>query len=175
MILSHFSHAPLFSDPSFRAPERLSPVRVNSGYLKPFGLAVSDESADRSWSWWCEREQPELIEGRTRYDLFYDLWRRPRILRKRAEILVFETGYGRLDSRGDTIINWEAVATAYYGIVITPYDPDVLNSPWYKAWDCAGGFIWDTTIIQEIRKNGEPIISLGRLAQAYAGGIGRAI
>jgi hypothetical protein len=50
-------------------------------------------------------------------------------------------------------IDWRPVAAKYQGIIIAPYIWErrlTDHAPWYYAWDCASGCIWDASAIKNV-------------------------
>lgn len=146
-----------------------------SGHPKPNGLWFD---VDGSWKKWCEVVQyrPENLRyshtvnvlGATRIlflrkardiDLFarrygHDLSSHIQPLQSSEDLDAFAQQYGH-DLFADILgqfsnyIMWEEVAEKYSGIIIDPYLRSRSQTYlWYYGWNCAGGCIWDTSVIR---------------------------
>ena len=145
MRLIHYSKEPLV--------EVQSASQRNAKFFKPKGLWVTTED-EYNWKWWCEQEEFELGNLAIATEI---------LLIDEPNLLVIKTAY-ELDAfhqeYSDPMIpelsyykypDWHRIAAKYDGIVITPYlwkrrlDP---NTPWYYAWDCASGCLWNKGIVK---------------------------
>ena len=75
-------------------------------------------------------------------------------LQSPEDMRAFESEYGH-DLFGDILaqfsnyILWSEVAEKYTGIIVDPYFQEKsLTYLWYYGWNCAGGCIWDTSVIR---------------------------
>lgn len=131
---------------------------------KPRGLWVSDESAENSWSSWCEDEH----FGGTDHPHVYEVALRPDdnvlIIDSELELIRFDERYSKEPEEYEWLrghcIDWPKVAEEYHGIIISPYQWGQRLGPlaWYYSWDCASGCIW----------NGDSVRSLIALAAVGA-------
>ncbi|TXH44220.1 MAG: hypothetical protein E6Q97_33060 [Desulfurellales bacterium] len=147
MLLTHWSSNPL---PALENREQNS---LNSSeYQKPDGLWLSDESAEESWSWWCQVNNFRLHTFRIRTDFEVNMDNVLHI-KNQAELLSFSHQYGRTTYGlwAQHAIVWEHVARDYKGILITPYLWECRDiggsSTWYYSWDCASGCFWDVSCL----------------------------
>lgn len=143
---------------------------------KPGGLWLSDDSDNDGW---LDLVQTQLRNGREdwvqdkdelqnklqyRYEFVIDpcqfqlgrvLW-----LETPADLQRFTQDYGEESSRDCKVndkpgygwhIEWKRVKADYMGILITPFQRDLLQDPffhWY-TFDCASGCFWDTTCLTQ--------------------------
>lgn len=145
------------------------------GHPKPNGLWFD---VDESWKRWCETARFRLQRLRYRHTVTVVDSSRILFLRKAKDIDRFTRGYGHnlsghirplqnSEEREDfarrygsdlfadivgqfsSYIMWEEVAEKHSGIIIHPYSPSRSRTYlWYYGWNCAGGCIWDTSIIR---------------------------
>jgi len=146
-----------------------------SGHPKPNGLWFD---INGSWKRWCEAVQFRLEDLRCRHTVTILDASRILFLRNEKEIDVFTRQYGKdisshiqtLQSSEDldafarqygsdlfsniqgqfsNYIMWEEVAEKHSGIIIDPYSRARSQTYlWYYGWNCAGGCIWDTSVIR---------------------------
>jgi len=146
-----------------------------SGHPKPNGFWFD---VNESWKQWCERTQFNLQDLRYRHTVTILDNSRVLFLRNVEDIDTFTCEYGQnlsdniqlLDSVEDNnefshqyghdlfsdirgqfsnYILWGEVAEKHSGIVINPYSRSrSLKHLWYYGWNCAGGCIWDTSVIR---------------------------
>jgi hypothetical protein len=146
-----------------------------SGHPKPNGLWFG---VNESWKRWCESTQYCIEKLRYRHRVTILDASRVLFLRTAKEIDVFTRQYGHnlsghirlLQSAEDSdtfagrygsdlfndirkqfsnYIMWEEVAEKHSGIIISPYSrARSLTYLWYYGWNCAGGCIWDTSVIR---------------------------
>lgn len=121
-------------------------------FVKPRGLWVSDETGD-AWGWTDCCDSDGFAIGP---------WEHAVTLNPDATILHIANETGLRDfhaAHATTVsprgvgIDWQAVATRWQGVIITPYLWSMrLNSDvsWYYTWDCASGCIWDPLAIAEV-------------------------
>jgi hypothetical protein len=132
---------------------------------------------NESWKRWCEAVQFRLENLRYRHRVTILDTSRVLFLRNAKNIHAFASEYGRnlsghiqlLQSAGDSskftrrygsdlfgeiqrqfsnYIMWGEVAEKHSGIIIVPYSrARDLTYLWYYGWNCAGGCIWDTSVI----------------------------
>jgi hypothetical protein len=121
---------------------------------KPRGLWVSVDGED-DWASWCRGEEFHLDDLAHRFRV--DIEPGTLVLATAEDLLAFTASYGAPDSLGNTEftmrIDWRAVARAYPGIIIAPYQWSQRldnRTHWYYGWDCASGCIWDADIITSI-------------------------
>ncbi len=157
-------------------PVRLNRIGyTQSGHPKPNGLWFD---VDGSWRRWCESVQFRTERLRYRHtvnilddsgivflrnardaDRFTRKYGRNtsgfiRPLQNPEEIDTFARQYGRdlfseIVGQFSHYIIWGEIAERHTGIVIHPYSPSrSLKYLWYHGWNCAGGCIWDTSVIQ---------------------------
>jgi hypothetical protein len=148
---------------------------LQSGHPKPNGLWFDVNGA---WMRWCEAVEFRLENLRYRHPvtildasriLFLrsakdidgftskyarNLSGRIQLLQGTKNIDVFARKYGS-DLFGDiqrqfsNYIMWGEVAEKHSGIVIFPYSrARSLTYLWYYGWNCAGGCVWDTSVIR---------------------------
>jgi hypothetical protein len=145
------------------------------GHPKPNGLWFD---VDGSWKKWCEAIHFRLEDLRCRHTVTILDDSRILILRNAKDIDVFTRQYRHdisghiqpLQSSGDldvfarqygsdlfgniqgqfsNYIMWGEVAEKHTGIIIDPYSPARSQTYlWYNGWNCAGGCIWDTSVIR---------------------------
>ena len=132
--------------------------------FKPSGFWVSVETGDpddRTWKDWCIAEEFSLERFRYAYEVH--LMPDANILRigTVAEMYgLMRTFWNPKATSRYEAIDWGAVASAYQGILIVPYQYQLRLHPdfsWYYTWDCASGCIWDVSAIARIelcRKQG---------------------
>jgi hypothetical protein len=157
-------------------PVRLRKMNYpQSGHPKPNGLWFD---ADEDWKQWCETEQFRLEDLRYRHTVTVRDTSRILFLKSTEEIDAFTKKYGHnmscnvqplqnteelnsfthdygqnffddIRKAFSNYILWEEVAGKYSGIIIYPYLQERSQTYlWYWGWNCAGGCIWDTTIIR---------------------------
>ncbi len=155
VVLSHFSKETLVIDQEF-------PRRYDYPVMKPFGLWLSDESDETSWSSWCADNAPELIQDKT--ETFVAV-RTDNILHLRSNVDVdkFTKDFARQDSKynepsGKHVfiydIDWDRVYLEYDGILITPHQWQrrlTNHTAWYNSWDCASGCFWNMDILEIVK------------------------
>jgi hypothetical protein len=145
------------------------------GHPKPNGLWFD---VNGTWKSWCESTEFRLENLRFRHAVKIVDTSRMLFLRRAHEIDAFTRKYGHnlssfvrpLHSAEDSdafareygrdlfgeiqkqfsnYILWEEVARNYTGIVIEPYSRSRSQTYlWYYGWNCAGGCIWDTSVIR---------------------------
>lgn len=168
MQLVHYSEYPIRHLFNIRQKNR---EIMNS---KPAGLWVSPDS-EEGWKQWCLDQNFAIERLKYRYEI--DLVENPNILFigeikeldefckiykvekchfqeecwKREKSLFKKLGIHREDPVYS--IDWELVGDEYDGIIISPWQNSTLLSQhrWYYGWDCAGGCIWGTDAISEVR------------------------
>lgn len=175
MKYSHWSASPV------RLCQRDYP---QCGHPKPNGLWFD---VDEGWKRWCESAKVREESLCYRHSVTILDESRILFLKTAKQIDAFTRRYGQnfssfiqplqnfedLDSLGtntgqvlfndlqkafSNYILWGAVAENYGGIVLFPYSKARSRTYlWYWEWSCAGGCVWDTSIIQlgEPRKIGE--------------------
>jgi hypothetical protein len=146
-----------------------------SGHPKPNGLWFD---VNGSWRRWCEAAQFRLENLRYRHAVTVLDASRVLFLRNAKEIDKFTHEYGHNlsnhiqplqssedlnsfarqfggDLFGDIVghfsnyIMWGEVTGKYSGIIIHPYSRARSQAYlWYYGWNCAGGCIWDTSVIR---------------------------
>ena len=144
------------------------------GHPKPNGLWFD---VDGSWRQWCKAAQFRLEHMIWRHTVTLRDTSRILFLRNMENIDLFTSQYGHdisgniqpiqssedldrftcqygSDLFGDILgqfsnyIMWEEVAGKYSGIIIDPYLPERSQTYlWYYGWNCAGGCIWDTSVV----------------------------
>ena len=145
------------------------------GHPKPNGFWFD---VNGSWKRWCGITQFRLERLRYRHTVAILDASRVLFLRNAKEIDLFTHKYGRnlsghirllqsaedidaftgqygSDLVGDirrhftNYIMWEEVAEKHSGIVVNPYSRARSQTYlWYYGWNCAGGCIWDTSVIR---------------------------
>jgi hypothetical protein len=148
---------------------------LQSGHPKPNGFWFD---VNGSWKRWCEVAQFRLETLRYRHTVAILDTSRILFLRNAKDIDQFTREYGRnlsghiqlLQSTKDidaftrqygrdlfsdirrqfsNYIMWGEVAEKHSGIIIHPYSrARSLTYLWYHGWNCAGGCIWDTSVIR---------------------------
>jgi hypothetical protein len=120
--------------------------------FKPRGLWVSDESASMNWSRWCRDNhfREKNLKYKTELDIALS---EVLLIKSKRDIELFQLAYRQPMPPLHTFmsIDWDKVAKAYKGIIITPYLWDFrlkFDYIWYYGWDCAGGCIWDLTCVK---------------------------
>lgn len=146
-----------------------------SGHPKPNGLWFD---VNMSWKRWCEAVQFRQEKLRYRHSVTLLDTSRLLFLRNAKDIDVFTREYARnlsghiqplqsskdidafalqygSDLFGDILgqftnyILWGEVAEKHSGIIIDPYSRARSKTYlWYYGWNCAGGCIWDTSVIR---------------------------
>jgi hypothetical protein len=146
-----------------------------SGHPKPNGFWFD---VNGSWKRWCEAIRFRLEDLRYRHTVTILDASRILFLRDPEDIDVFTHQYGHdmsdqiqpLQSSEDldafarqygsdlfndikgqfsNYIMWGEVAEKHTGIIITPYSRTRSQTYlWYNGWNCAGGCIWDTSVIR---------------------------
>ncbi len=125
---------------------------VESIFLKPDGLWLSDESNGSGWSDWCKCEEFRI--GDLKYKTkFYVEDEKCICLNSYEDIFFFNEEYrinfSKTPNASMITIDWERVKEQYSGIIITPYCFDLrLDFIWYYGWDCESACIWDTSILK---------------------------
>ena len=145
------------------------------GHPKPNGLWFD---VDGSWKQWCEAVQFRLEYLIWRHTVTINDTSGILFLRTIEDIDVFTSQYGHdisghiqpIQSSEDrdtftyqygrdlfrdilgqfsNYIMWGEVAVKYSGIIIDPYFPERSEAYlWYHGWNCAGGCIWDTSVVR---------------------------
>jgi hypothetical protein len=145
------------------------------GHPKPNGLWFD---VNGSWKRWCDAAQFRLENLRYRHTVTLLDTSRILFLRHARDVDAFTGEYGRnlaghirlLQSTEDNdafarrygrdlfgeiqrqfsnYIMWAEVAERYSGIIINPYSRARSQTYlWYYGWNCAGGCIWDTSVIR---------------------------
>jgi hypothetical protein len=148
---------------------------TQGGHPKPNGLWFD---VDGTWKRWCESTEFHLEHLRYRHAVSILDPSRILFLRSAKGIDAFTRNYGHnlsgfvqsLQSAEDTdafaraygrdlfgeiqkqftnYIMWREVAGKYTGIIIDPYSRSRSQTYlWYYGWNCAGGCIWDTSVIR---------------------------
>jgi len=144
------------------------------GHPKPNGLWFD---VDGSWKRWCGSVQFRQEDLRFRHTVNILDTSRVLFLQDEKNVDVFTRQYGHdisghivplqsaedldafarqygSDLFGDILgqfsnyIMWEEVAEKHSGIIINPYFRSRSQAYlWYYGWNCAGGCIWDTSVI----------------------------
>lgn len=150
------------------------------GHPKPNGLWFD---VNGSWKRWCEAVQFRLEDLRCRHTVTILNASRVLFLRNAKDIDVFTRRYrhdisghiqslqssedrdafarrygsdlfGDIQRQFSNYIMWEEVAEKHTGIIIDPYSRTRSRTYlWYHGWNCAGGCIWDTSVIRLGRPN----------------------
>lgn len=145
------------------------------GHPKPNGFWFD---VDGEWKRWCDtvRFHPERLRYRHAVTLVdasrilflkrprdidnftrrygRDLTGHIRMLQSPEELGEFTSRYGRdlfaeVRQQFAQYIMWGEVAKRYAGIIVHPYSPSrSLTYLWYYGWNCAGGCVWDTSVIR---------------------------
>lgn len=128
---------------------------------KPKGLWVSDGAA---WKDWCVAESFDPgVGGHGGLELAHVVKLQPSAsiltLTTVRDILQFTDAYVVYNDHfprhlGSYKLDWAAIAGAYSGIMIMPYQWELRLSqltPWYYGWDVSSGCIWEPTAIASIR------------------------
>jgi hypothetical protein len=148
---------------------------LQSGDPKPNGFWFD---ANGEWKRWCEAVQFRLGNFRYRHtvtildtsrilflktardiDAFTRKYGRNlsghiQLLQSSKDVDVFARKYGRdlfgeIQRQFSNYIMWDEVAGKHSGIVIFPYFRSrSLTYLWYYGWNCAGGCVWDTSVIR---------------------------
>ena len=118
---------------------------------KPRGLWLSDEDTDWGWRAWCESEEFNL--GGLAYETEFTLapGANVLVLSTLLDLVAFTGEYGAplmpdAPTSISKVIDWNRVAAAYDGIIITPYVGEArwnFDLFWYYGWDVASGCIWN--------------------------------
>jgi hypothetical protein len=129
---------------------------------KPAGLWLSVDG-EHDWYWWCRAERFPC--GHLRYKVRIQHEERLLWITSPDELHAFTekynvdvTSYFHVDGKPDLnwyghYIDWKAVAKAYGGIIIAPYQWSLrMQYMWYYTWDCASGCIWDADCIRSLRR-----------------------
>ncbi len=143
-----------------------------SGHPKPNGLWFG---VNESWERWCESTQFRLEKLRYRHRVTILDTSRILFLRNAKEIDAFTRKYahnlsghirllqnagefasqygsdlfGEIQKQFSNYIMWEEVAEKHSGIIISPYSrARSLTYLWYYGWNCAGGCVWDSSLIR---------------------------
>ena len=146
-----------------------------NGQLKPNGLWFD---ANEDWKRWCEATEFRLENLRYRHtvtlldtsqilflrsakdiDAFtHKYGRNPSVqiqfLQSATEMDKFASQYGRdlfadIQSQFSNYIAWGEVAEKHSGIIIVPFSRARSQTYlWYYGWYCAGGCVWDTSVIR---------------------------
>ena len=144
------------------------------GHPKPNGLWFD---VNGSWKRWCEAVQFRLEDLRCRHTVTILDASRVLFLRNAKDIDVFTRQYrhdisghiqplqssedldsfahqygsdlfGDIQGQFSNYIMWGEVAEKHSGIIIDPYSRARSQTYlWYNGWNCAGGCIWDTSVI----------------------------
>lgn len=122
--------------------------------FKPSGLWFTDET-EYNWEYWCRAEDFFVANLSYKHNLYIDE-SRLLFVRNADELKRLARAYGVKPSYSRAIgkvIDWDAIARDYAGIVISPYQWEFrLNRDyfWYYSWDCASGCVWDLSAIEHI-------------------------
>jgi len=146
-------------------------------YDKPDGLWVS---VGDSWRQWSESEEYAPFgsvsrEGGLRAAgiRVFEITPSPNakllVLATPRDLDAFTREYRESDDRY-AAIEWKAVAEAYDGIVIAPYQWSRRHELiWYYSWDCASGCIWNHRAIESAREiEGDEVERADLFAEAVA-------
>lgn len=144
-------------------------------HLKPNGLWFD---ANGAWRRWCESVQFRLESLRYRHTVVLVDASRILFLKSASDIDAFTEEYGlsfsgsiqllqdpddadaftrnygtnlfsEIQKQFSNCIRWEEVAARHSGIVIAPFlRSRSLTCSWYYGWNCAGGCVWDTSVIR---------------------------
>jgi hypothetical protein len=148
---------------------------LQSGHPKPNGLWFD---VNGEWKQWCEATQFRLenlnyrhtvtirdesrilfLQAAKDIDEFTNTYGRNisghvQLLQSAEEMDAFTREYGH-DFFGDirrafsNYIMWGEVAEKHSGIIIYPYSQERSRTYlWYWGWNCAGGCVWDTSVIR---------------------------
>jgi hypothetical protein len=145
------------------------------GHPKPNGFWFD---VDASWKRWCRNTRFRLGNLRYRHTVTIVDSSRILFLRKAKDIDIFTRQYGRnlsghiqllqnpggadafadqygrdlfrdIQKQFSNYILWGEVAEKHSGIIIDPYSRSrSLTYLWYYGWNCAGGCVWDTSVIR---------------------------
>jgi hypothetical protein len=157
-------------------PVTLQEIRYpQSGQPKPNGLWFD---VDEGWNRWCKATQFRMETLRYRHtvsildktrvlflrngkdiDTFtktygHNVASRIRFLQNHEDQDTFTRNYGHdlfreIQKQFSSYIMWEDVAEKYGGIIVAPYSRAKSETYlWYYGWNCAGGCIWDTSILR---------------------------
>jgi hypothetical protein len=146
-----------------------------SGHPKPNGFWFD---VNGEWRVWCETVQFKQQDLRYRHTVTILDPSRILFLRNAKHIDAFTRRYGRnlagniqlmpitdesnsfsrqygidlfgeLQKQFSNYIMWEEVAEKHSGIIVDPYSRSRSRMYlWYYGWNCAGGCVWDTSIIR---------------------------
>ena len=126
---------------------------------KPQGLWVSVDG-DNDWKSWCTSTGYKKRRLAIRYRVTLKKPRRLLWLGTVRKIRNFQKKYGAVslifadaEHLGVRAIDWDRVSKDYAGIVIAPYQWSLRHDfMWYYIWDCASGCIWDTSVIESVKR-----------------------
>lgn len=146
-----------------------------SGHPKPNGFWFD---VDDSWKRWCisvrfrinrlryshevtilDPSRVLLLETAEEIDRFtraygHDLSSHIEPLQGPEEMRAFADQYGQdlfagIRKHFSACILWGEVAQRHAGIIVAPYIPERSTAYlWYAGWNCAGGCVWDLSVIR---------------------------
>ena len=146
-----------------------------SGQPKPNGFWFD---VSGGWKRWCEAAEFRLDTFRYRHSVTILDRSKLLFLRNADSIDAFTSEYGQnlsgriqffqnpeernafaqnygcdlfseIQKQFSNYIMWENVAEKYGGIIIAPYSIERSRTYlWYYGWNCAGGCVWDTSILR---------------------------
>lgn len=148
---------------------------LQKGHPKPNGLWFD---VNGSWKRWCEAVQFHLEDLRCRHTVTILDASRVLFLRNAKDVDIFTRQYGHdisghikplqtsedrnaftrqygsdlfsdIQRQFSNYIMWEEITEKYSGIIVDPYfHAKSQTYLWYHGWNCAGGCIWDTSVIR---------------------------
>jgi hypothetical protein len=143
MKLVHYSRVPL---PPLRRVEQ------HPHTFKPEGLWVSDDDERQNWASIVPKARGGLRRNlKYAYDVTLAAAANVLMLRGVDEVDEFIRRWTVVEPRAGRF-PWSRVAEQYDGVIISPYvrsypiDREISErdrQPWYFAWDCASGCIWN--------------------------------
>ena len=151
--LRHYAQAPVTLERGRQFLQR-EPVAPD----KPRGFWVSVTGED-DWPSFCRAEEWGLDHLVAEHAVTLAADANVLLLQTAAELEALHAEYSVQQSAGYPLaeerfrpIDWSAVAGAYQGIIIAPYQWSMrLGGPfWYYGWDCASGCIWDLDAIESV-------------------------
>lgn len=164
MRLVHYSSKPTLDPVLTPVAAQYADDDHHRGF-KPRGLWLSDDDCEPNWKSWCEAEEFCLDRLAHAFQIELSDNHNVLILGSADELSDFHKKFrtplipnapplpsGCHRSMG---IKWWEVAKLWQGIVISPYQWSLrldFEMIWYYGWDIAGGCIWDTSCIAEVKE-----------------------
>ena len=136
---------------------QLRACRLDHGAKPSVGrpLWVSDEN-DFGWREWCQENEFLPIHYKHAYEVTFAPGSGVLRIQNPRQLLEFTRNFASRGLKYDDylrtgmFLDWPAIATAYYAVLITPHQHTLRldrRCSWYSGWDCASGVVLDPACI----------------------------